>query len=262
MWDSFNEKDVGVSVYDTGQEEVKRVKRTIEDMDVKTAAPKDASLLDEGEVGDKDLNFRRQVKRNVNGYKYRTVYNVGKTKYPYLLTRNSTVMMLEEHLGVEILAVGTYRPEELNGDTEDEDALLLEVSAPTPNKLQDAMFKLSSIIKSSSTRIKNYGVRSIANHAYVNGVQHHTSRMSLAQRYLENEEEASRIRKGLSSISLENLVEIRIRGRCSGYVESCFGEESNEPPYIQIISKSKSSLKSIKDACRAVISGDAVDPPG
>lgn len=127
MWDS--EDGNGAFSHDPGLEEVKRVKKNMESVNVNPSASKDMSLnLESNEIENRDLNFKRQIKRKVHDYKYRTVYDVGKTNNPYLLTRNSIVMMLEDNVGAEIIVQGTYKPKELNGNADDEDGLLLDIS--------------------------------------------------------------------------------------------------------------------------------------
>lgn len=252
MWDSDDNKDKDILRRD-GREEVKRVKKAIGSVDVKSIVPKDVSLsLEKGKIENHDLNFSRQIKKNVNNYKYKTVYNVGKTKHPYLLTRNSVVIMLEEYLGAEVIVQGTYKPEELNGDTDDEDALLLEISAPSPNELQDAMFRLASVIKSMSAA-RSHGLELIRKCIYKNGVQYRTSRIPLDAKCLESKEFMSEIHESVASISSENPVELRVRGRSSGYIEPCFNEESDEPTYIQIISKTKPNLELAERSCQSII---------
>lgn len=252
-WDSDDEKSTNVSNGDLRQEEVKRVKKSIEDVDVVSTVPRSVSVSFENtSIEDSDLNFKRQIKRNVNSYKYKTVYNVGKTKSPYLLTRNSVLIRLEEGLGVEILVKGTYKPEELNGDINDENALLLEISAPSPNELQEAMFKLASAVKSLDGK-KNRELESIKRYFRRDGTQYHTTRIRLNARSLENKNLVSDLIESMESLALANSVEIKMRGRGSGYIEPCFGEESNEPRYVQIISKGKPNLQSVEKSIRNVI---------
>jgi len=222
MWDSENGKASGAFNDDVGDEEVKRVKKSIANVDVKHASATNVSLSLEGSgIEDHDLNFKRQTKKNVHGYKYKTVYNVGKTKNPYFLTRNSIVMMLEEHLGAEIFVHGTYKPEELKGDTGDEDALLLEVSAPSPGELQRAMFGLASLIKSLPNSVKQ-SPKVIERRVHRNGALHHASRIPLDPVYLKNEGLVNEMRESMLSVCSENPPEVKVRGRHSGYIEPCF----------------------------------------
>ncbi|KAG5860503.1 hypothetical protein KMI_01g01400 [Encephalitozoon hellem] len=236
---------------DEPQEEVKRAKKAIEAIDVKPVDAGKVSLsAEENGVGGYDLNFRRQVKKRVKDYKYRALFNIGKTKRPYVLTRNSVVMMIEEELGVEILVKGSYRPEELNGDTDDEDALVYEVSAETPEMLHEAIGRIPSIIKEMPAfPWDSSGVS--GRYVYRNGVRYRSHRIIIDS---ELSEKMSEIRKDIEATSIDKPVEINIRGRLSGYIEPCFGEEANEPTYIQIVAKTKREIREAGSVCRNIIS--------
>lgn len=251
MWDSEDEKNV--LSHDFGREEVKRVKENMCSIDTNPVASKDTSLnLENSGIEGQDLNFKRQIKKKVHNYKYKTVYNVGKTCNPYLLTRNSVVMMLEENLGVEIIVQGTYKPEELNGDTEDEDALLFEISAPTPNRLQEAMFRFASIIRSLPSSVREC-LKIIGKHVYRDGVRYWTCRLLLKPQHVGNQVFMDEIHREMKSISRE-CPEVRIRGRFSGCVEPCLNEEADEHTYIQITARFRNSLVQAEDICRTIMS--------
>ncbi|AFN83494.1 hypothetical protein EROM_080750 [Encephalitozoon romaleae SJ-2008] len=245
-WDVDKEDDVNEP-----REEVKRVKKAIEGMDVKAVRPGKVSLnAEENGVRGQDLNFRRQVKRRVNDYKYKAFYNIGKTKRPYVFTRNSVVMMIEEELGVEILVKGSYKPEELNGDTDDEDALVYEISAETPEILQEAMAGLPSAINAIPPFPWNSS-SIIGRYIYRNGARHRLHRVIIDNELAEKK--INEIRKDIETTSVDKSVEISIRGRFSGYIEPCFGEESNGPTYIQIVAKTKREIKEAKNMCVKII---------
>ncbi|CAD26384.1 hypothetical protein [Encephalitozoon cuniculi GB-M1] len=229
-------------------EEVKRVKKTIESMDVKPVGHGKVSLSgEENVVGGNDLNFIRQVKKRVNDYKHKTLYNIGRTRNPYVFTRNSVVMMIEEELGVEILVRGSYKPEELNGDTDDSDALVYEISAPTPEVLKEAMSRIPSITKVAPTFPWSPSC-SVGRHVWKNGVKYHSYRIPVDPK--EAEKGMDGIRRDIELAAAGKSVEIVLRGRFSGHVEPCLGEESNEPMYIQVIGRSK---KEVRKACREII---------
>ncbi|KAL7345275.1 insulin-like growth factor 2 mRNA-binding protein 1 [Encephalitozoon intestinalis] len=234
------------------QEEVKRVKRAIEGMDVKPMESGRVSLTaEENGVEGHDLNFKRQVKKKVNDYKYKTLYNVGKTKNPYALTRNSVVIAMEEELGVEILVKGSYKPEELNGDTDDSDGLVYEISAPTPEILQEAMFKIPSMVK--TVPVLPWTSSSIlGRYVWKNGTRYHSYRIFVDPDDLSGK--MNEFRKDIEAVAADKSVDIAIRGKFSGHVEPCFGEEANEPPYIQILTKTKKEIREVRKACREVIS--------
>lgn len=242
MWDSDEERDLAI-------EEVKRVKRSMEAM----PAEQEVSLSMETQIEDRDLNFKRQKKRNVHGHRYRTVYNAGKTRFPYLLTRSCVVVMLEESVGAEITVQGTYRPEELNGDTDDEDALLLEISAPTPNELQDAMFRLAALVKSGSAQdLYDAAGRAV----WRNGMKHHASRIRLPAGLSGGT--MDELRRRLETLGGDGAVETRIRGRGSGHVEPCLCEESDEPPYVHVVSRNKGAIRKAEEVCQQVFEAQRV----
>lgn len=230
--------------------EVKRAKKMIESTEAKPARAEVSLSAEEDGVGGGDLNFKRQTKRRVKDYRYTTTYNVGKTKSPYVLTRNSVVMMVEEELGVEIVVRGSYKPEELNGDTDDSDALVYEVGAATPEELQEAMFRLPSIVKSMPMFP---WLPSSASGRYVRrgNMRYYSYRvpvdLSLAESRMDE------IRKEVESIASRMSVEVIVRGRFSGHVEPCLGEESNEPTYIHIVAKTKGEIREARRACREAI---------
>lgn len=245
-WDVDKEDDA-----DEPREEVKRVKKVIEAMDVKPVRSGKVSLSsEENGVGGHDLNFRRQVKRRVNDHKYKAFYNIGKTKRPYVFTRNSVVMVIEEELGVEILVKGSYKPEELNGDTDDEDGLVYEISAETPEILQEAMARLPSAINAIPSFPWNSS-SIIGRYVYRNGVRHRLHRIIIDNELAEKK--IDEIRKDIESIGVDRSVETSVRGRFSGHIEPCFGEESNGPTYIQIVARTKKQIKEVKDMCGKVI---------
>ena len=64
-------------------------------------------------------------------------------------TDNSIVLVLKELMF--LYKTKTKQAEELNGYTDDKDSSLLEIPEPSHNKLQDAIDRVASFIKSSTT---------------------------------------------------------------------------------------------------------------
>lgn len=217
---------------------------------MKSVKSKEVFLCPDNQL-ENDLNFKKQIKKNVNNYKYKTVYNVGKTKHSYVLTRNFVIISLEEWLGVEIIVRGSYRPEELNGNVDEENALLLEISAPTPNELQDAMFKLASFVK--TIPVFNLDLINSWKYIRISGIQYRTFRFSIELKNMKDGKSLNEFREDLHKIETDLSIEIRIRGKGSGYVESCLDDEDNTFTYVQIIAKNESALEQAKKACQEMI---------
>ncbi|KAH9411016.1 hypothetical protein HK407_09g14320 [Ordospora pajunii] len=245
-WDAVKDGNEGCG----NQNEVKKAKEAIESVDVGPVRLHSVDLNPEGSiVGEFMLNFTRQIKKRIHNYEFKAAYNVGRTSNPYMSTRNCVVMMLEEELGVEIVVRGGYKPFELNAEADESDALMYDVYAATPELLHNAMSKIGDRIKAIDGYMKGkYG--SAWRQVVRNGAKYYSSRVLLQ---LENEADGELIKNELLGIVHDYSVDAVLRGRHSGYVEPCLGEESNEPAYIHLVSKNKTSLATARRCCEDVI---------
>ena len=245
-WDAVEKSNEVIE----NQNEVKKAKETIESVTVEPVHVHNVDLSPEGNmVGEFMLNFKRQIKKRIHQYDFKAVYNVGRTSSPYMLTRNSVVMMLEEELGVEIIVRGYYKPFELNAETDGSDALMYDVYAATPEILRNAMSKIGEKIKAIDGYMKGR-YESVWRQVIRNGEKYYSSRVLLQ---LDNETDRDLIKNELLKIMHECSVDATLRGRYSGYIEPCLESESNEPAYIHLISKNKTNLATARRFCEDIV---------
>ncbi|KAF7683108.1 Protein RIK [Astathelohania contejeani] len=240
-WDleSPNKTDKSSQINFFEKEKIKNIKCSLE----KEIIPiEEVSLIPNNRLTDK-LNLQKKKKNKVHNYKFIKLINIDKCKYPYFLSRNKTLMELDEMYGAEIVVSGKYKPlsEEPNPNP-----LILEISAPTEKILNTTIEKIKLVMDKGEEELNNlFDIRKGYNgdkakfHVKIPiGIYDSDKDFDLV----------NIIKEEIESLKLnDGSVIINLRGRFSGYIEPCLNDESNDPCYLHIIGSNIRKIKQLKN---------------
>jgi hypothetical protein len=232
--------------YDAGssaEKEVQRIKAEIEKMPVVLGEPKEIALSLESSIKDQcELNFKRQEKRRVADHKHQECINIEGSRNSYFMSRSRVLLLLEEILGVELVVHGHYRPQGV--EAEPGSSFLIEIRAPTHEHLRQAVRRLEEVGQMQNPLSLVEEPQEYDMH--LGDAKRKMARISVDEGILRNEKHAGKLRASIDELGTRLSVNATIRGRGSSHIEPCFGEEADQRPYIQIVGKKLSSVRSAK----------------